>query len=282
MNKDAIPALINDEVKAHGAVVIKSAATGENKTSDTTHRNEHFLFIFQKNGSSKWMVDFKEMEIRERTVYFISPGQIHQHVMSDTGMWVIAIDPGQLNEVYHLAFESYAATQPPVTIPAAKAEKLDNIISLLDEELNNAADNVVRPYIRRGLTEVMLGMFAEEYAGVIAPDEKHDARSITITRQFKALLFHSYKSMKRPSDYADALNISTPYLNEAVKTASGFTVSYWIQKMVMIEAKRLLSYTSKTVKRIAFELGYQDYAYFSRLFTKTEKVSPKAYRRKYR
>ncbi|SHN37055.1 AraC family transcriptional regulator [Chitinophaga sp. CF418] len=282
MNKDAIPALINDDMKRHGAVVISSNDTGENGIFSTAHRNEHFLFIFQKSGSSRWIVDFKEMEIEGPAVYFIGPGQLHQHVMSDTGMQVIAVEPGQLNEVYHLAFESYTAAQPVAAIPVAKAGKLYTVISLLDEELKHTADNVVRPYIKKGLIEVVAGLFAEEYAGVIAPDGKHDARSITITRQFKALLFHSYKRMKKPSDYADALNLSTPYLNEAVKMASGFTVSYWIQKMVMIEAKRLLSYTNKTVKRIAIELGYQDYAYFSRLFTKAEKISPKAYRRKYR
>lgn len=282
MNKDAIPALINDDVRKHGAVVISNKDTGENEAFSTAYRNEQFLFIFLQRGSSRWMVDFKEVEIKGPAVYFIAPGQLQQQLMSDTGIRVVAVDPGQLNEVYHLAFESYAATQPVVSIPVAKAAKLENVINLLEEELNNAVDNVVRPYIRKGLIEVMVGLFAEEYAGVIDPEGKHDVRCITITRQFKELLFHGYKSMKKPSDYADALNLSTPYLNEAVKMASGFTVSYWIQKMVMIEAKRLLSYTNKTVKRIAIELGYQDYAYFSRLFTKTEKISPKAYRRKYR
>jgi len=282
MNKDAIPALINDDVRRHGAVMISNRGTGENETPGTAYRNEQFLFIFQQSGSSRWMVDFKEMEIKGPAVCFIVPGQLQQQLMSDAGMRAVAVDPGQLNEVYHLAFESYAATQPVVTIPVAKAVRLESVIRLLEEELNNAVDNVVRPYIRKGLIEVMVGLFAEEYVGVIPPEGKYDARCITITRQFKELLFHGYKRMKRPSDYADALNLSTPYLNEAVKMASGFTVSYWIQKMVMIEAKRLLSYTSKPIKRIAIELGYQDYAYFSRLFTKTEKISPKAYRRKYR
>lgn len=68
--------------------------------------------------------------------------------------------------------------------------------------------------------------------------------------------FQKYKEMKKPSDYADALKISTPYLNQAVKAFSGFTISYWIQKMVMTEAKRLLYYTDLSVKEISYELGY--------------------------
>jgi AraC-like DNA-binding protein len=280
--KDVIPVLVNDDVKEHGALVINALGTGDNEILNEAHRDEHYLFIFQKKGSYTLIVDFKEITLKGRAVYFIAPGQVHQHVISDNAIWVIAVDPGQLNEVYQMVLESCGTAQQPVTIPAVKARKFDHAIGLLDDELKNGTANIFKPYIKRGLLEVIVGMFAEEYADAIVPDEKSDARSITITREFKALLFLKYKIMKRPSDYADALNISTPYLNEAVKMNSGFTVSYWIQKMVMMEAKRLLNYTDKTVKKIAFELGYQDYAYFSRLFTKTQKVSPKAYRRRYR
>lgn len=48
--------------------------------------------------------------------------------------------------------------------------------------------------------------------------------------------------------------------------------------MIMNEARVLLSSTLKPVKDIAYELGYPDQAYFSRLFSRTQKMSPQKYR----
>ena len=67
-----------------------------------------------------------------------------------------------------------------------------------------------------------------------------------------------------------------------MKEISGQTVSYWIQKMIITEAKRLLYFTDWTVKEIAIDLGYEDHAYFSRFFTLAEEVSPVGYRKKHR
>ena len=73
---------------------------------------------------------------------------------------------------------------------------------------------------------------------------------------------------KRPTEYADTLNISSDYLNECVKNTTGNSVSYQIQQRIILELKRLLYYSDKSVKEISFEPGYEDYPYFSRLFTK--------------
>ena len=50
----------------------------------------------------------------------------------------------------------------------------------------------------------------------------------------------------------------------------------------MLEAKRLLYYSEQNVKEIAHALGYDDHAYFSRLFKKSESVTPLSFRAAYR
>jgi AraC-like DNA-binding protein len=108
------------------------------------------------------------------------------------------------------------------------------------------------------------------------------SRPQVITRDFRALLIQEYKKLKSPGDYAAALHLSLSYLNEAVKEATGFTVTYWIHQEVMLEAKRLLYHSSCTVKEIAYELGYEDPTYFSRLFKKTVGKTPGEFREQYR
>lgn len=99
-----------------------------------------------------------------------------------------------------------------------------------------------------------------------------------LSQQFKKLLARHVQTQKSPSAYAAMLNVSETYLNEALKKTTGLSVSYWILNEVMLEAKRLLYYSDQNVKQIAHNLGYEDHAYFSRLFKKAEGVTPLTFR----
>ena len=83
------------------------------------------------------------------------------------------------------------------------------------------------------------------------------------------------------SYYAEALHISPVYLNEVVKNVTGESVSKYIQNELILRAKRMLVYTSLNVREISIDLGIEDYAYFTRLFTKAVGVNPTSYRKKY-
>ena len=101
-------------------------------------------------------------------------------------------------------------------------------------------------------------------------------------QDFKLLLSENFLVEKSPTAYAEMLNISGSYLNEALSKVTGLSVSYWITHEVMLEAKRLLYYTQLTVKEIAHQLGYEDHTYFSRIFKNTEGKTPLAFRDDYR
>ncbi|GAA5087448.1 hypothetical protein GCM10023210_10290 [Chryseobacterium ginsengisoli] len=77
-----------------------------------------------------------------------------------------------------------------------------------------------------------------------------------------------YKELKQVKEYASLLNITPLYLNEIVKEITGFSASHWIHQEIILEAQRLLYYTDLDIKQIAFQLGYEDHAYFSRFFKK--------------
>ena len=277
-----IPTLTYDEVKTHGVHIASSSIVDPSLPSSVAHRDENYLFILQKKGRFRLTLDFRVIEMTGPSVFFTLPGQIHHHISSSADMQVLVVDPSFVLETYKTILDQYFLIHDPVSIPPGKLKKLSHCISLLSDQVKNAGANTCKPPIIRGLLDAILGMFTEEYANPVNHTGKKETRNITITRQFKTLLFQHYKTFKKPSDYADLLTISTPYLNEAVKSFTGFTVSYWIQKMITTEAKRLLYYTELTVKEIADDLGYMDHAYFSRLFTLAENVSPVGYRKKYR
>lgn len=79
-------------------------------------------------------------------------------------------------------------------------------------------------------------------------------------------------------DYAEMLNISTSALGKLVRKHFGKTLTHLIADRILVEAKRELYLTSKSVKEISYLLGYRDEYYFSRFFKKHVGISPSVYR----
>lgn len=283
MNRDKviIPTIILDEVKAHGVQIVNYSKIDSDHFVKVPHRDTDFLFAFAYEGFLKLIVDSHEIFIQKNSVYFILPGQIHQHVDSEGDIWVVAVEPSLISDVYKSALNESCFAQAPTPVSFTKAERMRSCLTLFADITHDFCNNIFKQHIKRGFIDAVAGMFTEEFS-VVQKHDKKDSRAVTLTHEFRNLLFLNYKCLKSPSEYAQELKVSTPYLNEAIKLTSGRTVSYWIQHMITIEAKRLLFYTDKTIKTIAYELGYSDQAYFTRMFTKSEKISPQAFRDKNR
>ncbi|MFY7998197.1 MAG: helix-turn-helix domain-containing protein [Candidatus Kapaibacteriota bacterium] len=105
-----------------------------------------------------------------------------------------------------------------------------------------------------------------------------DAKEPMILQNLKDALEHHYRTKHSARDYADLLNISPKALAKITKRYYHKTLTDIISERIVIEAKRELYLTSKTVKEIAYELGFNDEHYFSRFFKTNADVSPQTYR----
>lgn len=246
---------------------------------DYAHRDDYYVFLFIEKGEGKLLIDFKEYEITETTVHCILPGQVHIPVGNINACgWILAVDSMLVKDEYKEIFEQ-------VSLMGSKANLNEDIIndlkycaSAIHKRLTPERQHIEESIIH-DLLSYYIGITAEIYRKGLPVSE--NKRLATITFQFKTLLSANYQSLKRPSQYATQLNLSPIYLNEAVKKTTGLSVSDCIQNEITIQAKRLLFYTNKSVKEVALELGYEDYAYFTRLFTKASKLSPTQFRKKY-
>jgi len=79
---------------------------------------------------------------------------------------------------------------------------------------------------------------------------------------------------------ADTLGVHPSYLSRAFKKALGMTLTDYINKLRIEEAKYLLDQGNESVATIALSVGYNDPNYFSKVFTKLEHVTPHAYRKR--
>nr|WP_295923670.1 AraC family transcriptional regulator [uncultured Dyadobacter sp.] len=244
------------------------------------HRDDHGNFFFQDGGISTMMVDFREITLKGCGVFCILPGQVHEPVaVSEAAGWFLGVEMALLDDHHRQVVDQYAQHATPVPLLKEESVMLGQSLEMMREFY--LSPGVYKRPVVQSMLKVCLGLFVSHFERDVC-QKAGFSRPSAITGAFRKLLAENFKTVKSPAAYAAMQNISSSYLNEVVKDTTGQPVSHWIHNEVMMEAKRLLYYTSLHVKEIAFGLGYDDHTYFSRIFRKTTGRSPGQFREEYR
>ena len=108
--------------------------------------------------------------------------------------------------------------------------------------------------------------------------EKLNSKQVTLVREFNFLVEKFFRQKHTVAEYADLLNKSPKTLTNLFKKLANKSPLQFIQERKMLEARRLLRYTDRAVKDIAYELGYIDIQTFSRFFKRNQGLSPSKFR----
>jgi len=260
----------------------KPGDTYEEEETLGAHRDDHYIFFLVESGHAELMIDFSSIAFVPGTIYFILPGQVHHRINAEMAYgWFLAIDTGLLSAAQRQVFEERLTLQQPLVLSPAEQKRYQQMLQPL---YRHYLEQEGQPFYRQilyNLLQAFTGMVAAHYQAAESSGAA-PTRKTQLTQAFKALLTEKYKTIKSPSGYAELLNVSPSYLNEALKQSTGLPVSYWIIQELMLEAKRLLYYTDSNVKEVAHQLGYEDHTYFSRLFKQQVGLTPLAFRATYR
>jgi len=101
---------------------------------------------------------------------------------------------------------------------------------------------------------------------------------IDLLREFNMLVESHFKTEHSVSFYADKLFKSPKTLSNTFAKLSKSPLQI-IHERVVLEAKRLLIYTDRTAKEIAYEVGFEDASHLSRLFKKHTALSPSDFKK---
>ncbi|HDR7326540.1 MULTISPECIES: helix-turn-helix domain-containing protein [Bacillus] len=83
------------------------------------------------------------------------------------------------------------------------------------------------------------------------------------------------------NELANHLEITPTYLSKLFKKEMGITLSEYIQRERVEEAKKLLTLTTYSLSDICAWLNFNDQSYFTRVFKKITSMTPRQYREKY-
>lgn len=101
---------------------------------------------------------------------------------------------------------------------------------------------------------------------------------LDIVRQFNLLVENNYRKLHAVSDYAELLNKSPKTLSNLFALYNQKSPLTLIHERIALEARRLLLYTDKSTKEIAYELGFEEGAHFSRFFKKEVGLPPSEFK----
>lgn len=247
-------------------------------TAKQSHREDRHSFFLLEKGTVDVEIDFQKYKIKSSSVTYMHPDQVHRIIAFENvtvSSW--ALDNENLNPEYLKLLEGLRPAKPLV-LKKETFSIISEAVSMALKFSERKSDKLYHSLLKDSCN-ALVALVISQYLELTRSTDKISRFEI-VTKDFREILERNYVESKRPTSYAQKLNISISYLNECVKNATGYSVSHHIQQRVILEAKRLLYHSNKSVKEIATELGYDDYPYFSRLFTKINGITALAFRNK--
>lgn len=132
----------------------------------------------------------------------------------------------------------------------------------------------------QGWLQVLLGNALRLAQHLPNPADPEVGQRRALVTRFSDLVERRFRSGQSVAAYAAALHVSGSRLRSACLALTGQSPIQLIHARVLLEAKRRLRYTDGPVREIAYALGFDDPAYFTRFFTRRAGLSPRAFRRR--
>lgn len=109
-------------------------------------------------------------------------------------------------------------------------------------------------------------------------DKSITGGDLDLVRRFNVLVEQNFRKYHRVTSYAGMLNKSPKTISNFFRLYNAKTPLEVIHDRINLEARRLLLYTEKTIKEIAYELGFEEHTHFSNFFRKHNGISPTHFR----
>lgn len=269
-----------DETTLHIETIEARSARHQWRIAPHRHRSLHQLLFVQRGGGTA-LVENRRTQFRSPTLLVVPAGAVHGFEFEPgTRGQVISLSTDLLREIARLEADVDELFQHPATI-GFPAE------ALRDTELPMALRILAREHPRAlaGRRLALSGALEIVLAGALRLSRAHRADGLGVAGD-RRLLVARYTELverdfrlDRPLEaFAAALRVPASRLRRACLAVTGQSPVQILHGRLLLEAQRQLLYTDATVREIAYALGFEDAAYFTRFFSRRSGLSPRAFR----
>ena len=257
----------------------------EAESIGTQHYKPYIRVLYLPAGYSV-LVDFRRFITKKPALFFINSNQYFQVEKAGPakGYLVyynrdfycvqihdeeVACDGLLFNNIYGM----------PMTVLPAKenrlvVETLQNILGELGRK-DSAYEEMIRTYLKQMII-LATRVWKQQQLGQL---KENPAEDIEFFRTFSRLVEIHFREKHSVNEYAELLGVAAKTLSKKFNRLRLNQPNDVIKERILLEAKRLLVYSPMSIKEIAYDLGYDDPAYFNRLFTAKAGCTPASFRK---
>jgi AraC-like DNA-binding protein len=255
---------------------LRRRAPGEQLAIPQRPEFHHLLTL--TGGALRHTVDFATYTLEPGSWVWIRPGQVHQ--------WGDLIHAEGTLILFQQGFLT-PATVTTARIDDPHAPVLHRTLPADAAALRLAADHLTAEFhafghlpleIHTAALRHLLSVLVLRLAHLTAPADAPSTEPDPTYLRLRDAVEQDFTRTRRVEDYAHALGYSARTLSRATLAAAGVGAKEFIDRRVVLEAKRLLAHSDQTSARIADRLGFASATHFSKYFHHRTGQTPIAFR----
>lgn len=249
--------------------------------ADHTHRGL-FQMLFLLRGRVRATIDGETWDCEGPAVITIHPSVVHGFVFSRAAQgYVLTLDQSVLfgnDAPSHGDRFTQLFVAPLLMRFAPGSEGLLRVEALLEQMMQEFAapldgHALMLDWLARCILLLLLRQQKDCHNSEMLGRADFDTFS-----RFRALVDANYRKQWKVEQYAAKLKMTESRLSRLCLRLGGKSAFDIAQQRLILEARRKLTYVPASVASVAYELGFQDPAYFSRVFKRHTGMTPKQFR----
>jgi AraC family transcriptional regulator, transcriptional activator of pobA len=271
---------VNPQEGLHIAILEERSKIPRNR--QRPHRHDFYQIFWITRGERLFSIDFDRFSVRAPSLVFVPPGSVHTFgTLEATNGYMLSFQQDFLEAQGHTInlFQDCPAFDPAhfmavlqVTPPFETRvthcmEQIFVEFSSKQHRYQTATAALLRLLfieISRALSNQMLSSSFQRYS--------------PLTARFLRRLHSRPYQIASASEISRFLGVSRSWLNQLVRKETGRNLTEHLQGRLMLESKRLLAHSDLNISEIAYQLGFEDASYFTRLFRQIVQISPSEFR----
>ena len=236
---------------------------------------DEYQIIYISRGAGTFESEsHKKIEVKEGTVILLFPQEWHRFKPNPDSGWDEFWVGFKGNIIKNIVQNHFITPKQSVLQIGIH----DHIINLFSDII--AHTKIEQPGYQQLISGMILHLLGEIYAKTKQEAVKHKDISEVVINKSRVLLRSYVDKNITIAHVAEELQVSYSWFRKAFKTFTGIAPHQYLLQLKIERAKLLLADTTKSVKEIAFELGFESSFYFSRIFKIKTSYSPDTYRKR--
>jgi len=250
------------------------------------HRHDFYQIFWITQGERSFTIDFDCFPVSAPSFVFVPPGAVHTFgTLESTSGYILSFQQDFFEAQGHSIdlFQDCPAFDPAHfravlwVSPGTEARVTRCVEQIFAEFSSKQLDY-------QAATASLLRLLFIEVRRALSNQSGANSfqKYSSLTARFLRRLNSRPYQIASASEVSRFLGVSRSWLNQLVRKEPGKNLTDHLQGRLILESKRLLAHSDLNISEIAYQLGFEDASYFTRLFRQIAQTSPSEFRELHR